>query len=193
MGLRSVNTYQNNNNANGAPAPSPYDPTTVANLIQGDFTTAGYIRLPVCSPDMAFAAWNQAGGPSTSTPGYPCIPAMGVNDCGTSTFVDQTSSGSPMVADCLEIVKQIEGKHKSWEVENAVEQQHQLLHHGTCQFGVQGTSINGNINFHVGSQDIVDIINQSVKQFGGSGRVSAKGDMSCQGDVKGQPVHWGLY
>ncbi|KAK6222731.1 hypothetical protein LQW54_000912 [Pestalotiopsis sp. IQ-011] len=65
--------------------------------------------------------------------------------------------------------------------------------HGSCKIGVEATKINGNVNFEVGGQDVIDIINEAVKQFGGSGKVGAKGYMSCNGNIKSQAVMWGIY
>jgi Ecp2-like pathogen effector protein (putative necrosis-inducing factor) len=140
---------------------------------------------------MAYTAWDTAGASSMAN--FPCSTIPGINDCGASTFVDQTSDASPTVADCLHIVANIQSTQGEWEVENAVGEQHQIVGFGTCNFGVQGDGKNGNIDFHVGSQDIVDIINSSIQMFGGSGKVGAKGEMSCKGDVKGQNVNWGIY
>ncbi|KAG2017090.1 hypothetical protein GB937_005687 [Aspergillus fischeri] len=81
----------------------------------------------------------------------------------------------------------------NWEVENAIGSQHQLVQYGTCAFGVQGKGKNGNVDFHIGAQDIVDIISDSVRQFGGSGKVGSKGEMSCKGTVKGQTAEGALY
>lgn len=142
---------------------------------------------------MAWKAWNGQGGPSTSTPNYPCIIPTGKDDCGDSTFVDQTSNASPKVSDCQQIVRNIQGTDGEWGVENAIGAQHQLVQFGECKFGVQGQGKNGNVHFKVGAQDIVDIINDSIQRFGGSGRVGAKGVMSCRGNVEGQDVEWGLY
>lgn len=72
--------------------------------------------------------------------------------------------------------------------------QREIAHSGTCKFGVERSgSLNGNINFLVGNQDVIDIIISSINMFGGSGRVGAKGTMNCQGNIKGQSVLWGLY
>ncbi|KAB8076113.1 hypothetical protein BDV29DRAFT_170801 [Aspergillus leporis] len=60
-------------------------------------------------------------------------------------------------------------------------------------FDVQGKGKNGNIDFHVGAQDIVDIITDSVNKFGGFGKVGSKGEMTCEGTVKGQKGVWELY
>lgn len=99
------------------------------------------------------------------------------------------------MSDCLQIVTNLQNAPNAgeWEVENPIGNQHELVSAGNCKFGVQGTSKDGNIDFHVGSQDIIDVTNESVKRFGGSGKVGSKGQMSCKGTVKGQGVEWGLY
>jgi hypothetical protein len=53
--------------------------------------------------------------------------------------------------------------------------------------------VDGNVNFVFGGQDVIDIINESIKQFASNGRVGAKGNMNYNGNVKGQPVLWGIY
>lgn len=144
---------------------------------------------------MAFTAWDTPDRAPPSTPNYPCIPLMGVNDCGDSTFVDQTSSASPTVADCLAMIEPHRNTNEEWEVENAIAgNQHQLLGYGTCNFGVQGDGQNGNIDYFIGSQDIVDLVTSSIQMFGGSGQVGAKGEMPCNGDTDTpQNVIWGIY
>lgn len=188
----SLKTYAQNGNQNGGAATDPTNDGSVDDLINVDVTTPGFIRLPVCSGFVAFTAWDDAAITST-TANYPCVIKPSPNDCGDSTFIDQTSDGSPSVSDCQGIINNIQGTQGSWEVENAVETQHQIVQYGSCKFGVQGTSVNGNVDFHVGAQDIVDIITAAIQQYGGSGKVGAEGDTSCQGDVSNVPVHWGLY
>jgi hypothetical protein len=188
----AVRTYIQDGNQNGGAAADPRAAGTLDDLYHQDITTPGYVRIPVCSAEMAFKAWSRLGGPDTSAPNYPCI-VEGVNDCGESTFADQTSDASPSVADCLGIIKNIQGTNGEWEVENAAGHQHRVVSFGSCTFGVQAKGKHGNIDFHIGSQDIVDIINVAVQSFGGSGKVGAKGQMSCRGTVKGQDVEWGLY
>ena len=61
-----------------------------------------------------------------------------------------------------------------------------------CKFGVQGNA-KGNVQYWVGSQDIVDIITSAIKMYGSGGKVGAKGVMTCKGDVARQQVEWGLY
>ena len=155
-----------------------------------DVTTPGFMRLPVCSSAMARNAWAIA---DKKIENWPCIIPPSKNDCGDTTFIDQTSDASPSVDDCMGIVKNIENTQGEWEIENAIGKQHQLVQFGGCKFGIQGNGKNGNIDYHIGAQDIVDIIKESVKRFGGGGKVGAKGSMSCKGTVKGQDTTWGLY
>ncbi|GIJ90274.1 hypothetical protein Asppvi_009228 [Aspergillus pseudoviridinutans] len=145
-----------------------------------DVTTPGFIRLPVCSADFAFKAWDQSGGPYTNVANYPCLPHQVPDHCGDSVFVNLTSDASLSVSDCMQIVKNIQNTDGDWEF-------------GSCAFGVQGQGKKGNIDFNVGAQDIVDVTTDSVRQFGGSGKVGAKGVMSCDGTVMVQQVEWGLY
>jgi hypothetical protein len=49
------------------------------------------------------------------------------------------------------------------------------------------------VDFHIGAQDIVDIITESISRLGGSGKVGAKGRMDCKGNLNSQDVEWGLY
>ncbi|GFF43688.1 hypothetical protein IFM58399_07030 [Aspergillus lentulus] len=166
----SVRTDQQNGNQNGGAAADPSNSGTLEDLYNQDITTPGFIRLPVCSADFAFKARDQSGGPYTNT-----------------------SDASVNVSDCMQIVKNFQNTDGDWEVENAIGNQHQLVHFGPCAFGVQGQGKNGNVAFNIGAQDIVDIITDSVRQFGGSSKVGAKGVMSCDGTAKGQQVEWGLY
>lgn len=186
----SVRTYVQNGNANGGAATDPANSGSLSDLMDADITTPGFIRLPVCSAEEAWNAWNTA---DKSSPNWPCFVKQGTDDCGASSFTDQTSGASPSVSDCQGIIDNIQGTDGEWEVENAVEQQHQIVQFGSCKFGVQGKKINGNINFHVGAQDIIDVIGQSIKQFGGGGKVGAKGNMDCKGDVNTVPIEWGIY
>lgn len=140
---------------------------------------------------MAHAAWGLVKDKKVAN--WPCVVAPSKDDCGASTFVDQSSDASPLSSDCMNIVKNIQGTQGEWEVENALGKQHQLVQSGSCKFGIQGNNKKGNINFHIGAQDIVDVITQAVNQYGGGGKVGAKGVMSCRGDVNGQDVTWGLY
>lgn len=165
-------------------------------LYHGDITTPGYIRLPVCSPHIAFNAWTIGvrDGNGKDYQNYPCIIQEGTDRCSDSTFVDRTTEASPTVEDCIKLMKEYRGEYHNWEIENVIGEQHQLIQNGTCKFGIESLDAgNGNAGYYIGSQDIVDIINDSIDKFGDSGKVGSKGRMTCDGMVKGQRVQWGLY
>ena len=191
--LRAVNTYNaNGKQNNGAPA-DPTSQTTFDDLFGQDVTTPGYIRIPVCSPAIAFAAWSQAGGSTPGIPGWPCTPPMAISDCDDSTFVDQTTDGSPTVEDCMGIINNIAGGDGEWEVENVIAEQHQIVGYGSCNFGVQGSGSAPNLGFKVGAQDIVDLIQSSIQKYEWNGKVGAEGVMPCRGTSTEVTVTWGIY
>ncbi|AEO70565.1 glycoside hydrolase family 18 protein [Thermothielavioides terrestris NRRL 8126] len=188
----AVRSYQANGNANGGPTASTNQGSTLDDLLNSDVTTPGFINIPVCSADLAYQVWSDLSI-DKSVPNWPCYIKPSPDDCQDSSFIDQTSDASPSVDDCMGIVHNIQGTQGEWEVENAIGEQHQLVQYGSCKFGIQGLNKQGNVAFYVGAQDIVDIITDSIKQFGGSGKVGAKGYMDCRGNVNDQDVEWGLY
>ncbi|OAA36492.1 chitinase [Metarhizium rileyi] len=192
----SVRTYKANGNRNVNISPDPSKLLRLDAAGHQDITVPGFIRMPVCSAGMAFKAWvGNHDGPDTSAPGYPCVIPKNDDYCGASTFVDQTSGASPTVSDCRKLIEKIQARPDptDHEVENAISSQHQIEEYGSCKFGVQGHGKHGNVDFHVGGQDIINLINDSISRFGSSGRVGSKGSMSCKGTVRGQDVEWGLY
>lgn len=117
-----------------------------------------------------------------------------MNDCGDSTFEDQTSDASPLADDCRAIIENIQDDGSTqWTTQVVGQRQREIASAGTCAFGVEATTTNGNVNFRVGGQDVIDLINESISRFGWSGKVGAKGDMTCNGNDKGQAVQWGIY
>jgi hypothetical protein len=112
-----------------------------------------------------------------------------INHCGESTFENKSSRGSPTVSDCLQITRNIAGGG-TWRTAHGYHRQ--LVQHGTCAFGVDGDSG----SYLVGNQDIINLINDSVRQFQWKGLVGAKGVMGCQGGSPLEPakvVYWGIY
>ncbi|KAI1120979.1 hypothetical protein F5Y10DRAFT_289094 [Nemania abortiva] len=192
----SLKTFEANGNKNGAGPLDIGNSATVEELYDHNVTSPGYIRLPVCSAQLAFYNWDSVLGkdddPKLLDPVYPCNTPKTEDLCGDSTFVDRTSDASPTVADCLQIAANIyiDGE---WMVDSSGVQ-HQILEFGTCKFGIMADGLPiGNVQVYIGNQDVIDIIHQSVGLFGGSGKVGSKGDMTCQGNVKKQKVTWGLY
>ncbi|KAK2875574.1 hypothetical protein FQN49_001598 [Arthroderma sp. PD_2] len=187
----AVNTY-NQNGRNGGKVADPDDPGTRDKLICQDITTPGFIRMPVCSPDTAYKSWLGLNNePDTTLDHYPCSP-LARGNCAGSTFIDQTNAGSPLVSDCMVIIKNHEGTNGEWTNPVVGKPHHQTSEFGTCRFGVEATKVNGNVAFYLGAQDTIDIITDSIKQFAKDGRVAAKGDMSCRGNAHSQNVKWGI-
>ncbi|TPX08096.1 uncharacterized protein E0L32_010163 [Thyridium curvatum] len=188
----SVRTYIQNGKKNGGGGADVGNRGTINDLLDVDVTTPGFIRLPVCSPERAFQSWDTSS--LGSSPNFPCDIPPGKDECGESSFENQSSDASPSVSDCLQIIKNIEGDGTTeWTTQVVGKRQREIAKYGSCQFGVEATEVNGNVEFYVGGQDVIDIINESIKRFGGSGKVGAKGDMKCNGNIKKQGVKWGLY
>jgi len=189
--VRAVNTYTTNNNQNGAAAADPTVQGNYDSLSAGDITTPGFIRIPVCSPNTANNAMI-AG--DTGDAFYPCSIPPSPNECGTSTFTDETSDASPLVSDCQQIIANIQGTNGEWAPENVNKNTNTIASYGSCNFDVQSnTPGNGAVDYYVGAQDIIDLINSSIQMFASNGKVGSKGDMTCKGDVSHVDVTWGIY
>jgi hypothetical protein len=188
----SVRTWKKNGKANGGGFADPTNQGTIDKMMDVDVTTPGFMRIPVCSPERAFQSWDTANPGSSDF--YPCDIPPGKDTCGHSTFVDVTSNGSPLVDDCHTIIKNIEGDATTdYTTQVLGKNQREIVTHASCHFGVKATKEGGNADFVVGGQDVIDIIKESVKQFARDGKVGAKGNMDCNGNIKGQPVLWGIY
>ncbi|BCS23654.1 uncharacterized protein APUU_40098A [Aspergillus puulaauensis] len=192
----SVRTWTKNKKENTA-QPGDADPTNdevITDLTSLDVTAPGYMRIPVCSADRAFQSWTKQKNPNSS-PNYPCDIQPGKDDCGKSTFVDQTSDASPKIGDCRQIMRNIQDDASTdFTTEFVGKNQREILHYGSCHFGVEATKVDGNVNFVVGGQDVIDIINDAIAQVGHKdGLLGAKGEMTCHGNSHDQAVQWGIY
>ncbi|RYO82101.1 hypothetical protein DL762_006788 [Monosporascus cannonballus] len=192
--IGSVRTWLQNGKTNGGGVVDPINNGAARNdLLNMDITTPGFVRLPVCSPDRAFQSWET--GTKGGSDNYPCDIPPGKDRCGPSTFEDRTSDASPSVSDCLQIIRNIEGD-ASTEFTHRITGHREILSYGSCAFGIERTGgTGGAVQFKVGGQDVIDVINDAVKQFGGSGKVSARGVMPCDGTTAGTSVNvlWGIY
>ncbi|KAK8116048.1 hypothetical protein PG984_012550 [Apiospora sp. TS-2023a] len=186
----SVNTYESNGLKNGAPA-NMGKSRSVDELYDTNILSPGYMRIPVCTAQLAHYNWEIASKKSDSM--YPCQPSDPDETCGDSTFVDRTHGGSPFVSDCLTLARNI-AVHDEDKVDSSTNQ-HQLHEFGTCAFGAEARGLpRGNIYFRMGNTDIIDIIEDSIRKFAKDGRVAAKGDMTCKGNTPtNQPMTWGIY
>jgi hypothetical protein len=189
-----VHTWVMKGKKNGGRVTDAITTATIDALLTGDGALGGFADLPVCSADLAWKMWDTTG--KGTSPNYPCDVAQGKNLCGTSSFVGQTSAVSPKVEDCLQIIRKIEGDG-GWQHEqitggwrqDAIKDSYE-----SCRFGVEATgSTTPNAVFWIGGQDVIDIINEAIRQFGGSGRVSAYGEMACNGNIQHQSMKWGIY
>lgn len=188
----AIRTWVSNGRKNGAAIADATDRETMDNLLRLDVTTPGFIRIPVCSPNRAFQSWDTSDKGSSAN--YPCDIPPGRNDCKDSSFENETSDASPKVEDCLQIIKSIEGNAATdWTTTVVGHDQRKLAGHKSCSFGVEASKTNGNVNFIAGGQDAIDIINTAIEKFGGGGKIGAKGQMDCNGNVKDQLVTWGIY
>ncbi|KAG9381867.1 Hce2 domain containing protein [Pyrenophora tritici-repentis] len=144
----SVRTWKQNGKVNGGGLPDVKDKLTIDDLLSMDVTTPRYVRLPVCIPAQAFQSWDSSKPGSSDN--YPCDNPPGINSCGDSTFEDQSSDASSNVADCLEIIENIEGDASTtWTTQVIGKNQRKIASFGSCSFGVEATEQNGNTDFAV--------------------------------------------
>ena len=149
--------------------------------------------FPFAAPSEFFNLEKQQSNPN-ATPNYPCDIPAGNDDCGKSTFVDQTSDASPKIGDCCQTILNIQDDGSTdWTIQVVGKNQREIASHASCHFGVETTKVDGNVNSVVGGQEVIYIINDAIAQFGNKdGLVGAKGEMSCNGNVHDQAVLWGI-
>jgi hypothetical protein len=189
--IGSVKTWKQNGRQNGGAPPDFSNLGSLTDLANQDLTTPGFFRLPVCTPNMAYLAWNSPKLVDKTDHNYPCVRLPGITDCYDFTFEDDTKDASPPIADCQHIVDNIIGTDGEWHT--GIGPFRKLVSAGLCAVGVQNDGVNGPVVYHTGGEDLVNIILESAKRFGKDGRVGAKGTMKCKGNVGNQPVKWSLY
>ncbi|KAH8731881.1 chitinase [Phaeosphaeriaceae sp. PMI808] len=175
----AVKTYLSNGKKNGAPVADPTNQGTMDNLLKIDSSTS-------------LAVLDKLGKDSAN---FPCgIVAMGRDRCGNSDFVDKRSDKSPIVEDCMQIISNIQGDTSTdWTHQVLGKKWREIAKAGSCAFSVRASKINGNINFEIGGQDVIDIITTSIEKFGQGGKVAAGGHLDCGGNTKKQEVEWEIY
>jgi hypothetical protein len=188
----SIRTWHKNEGENTDKYAEPTHAETIADLMDVDVTTPGFMHIPISSPGRAYQSWDTTSAGSSTF--YPCDIPPGLGYCGESTFVDQTSDASPNATHCRIIIKNIQGDAKTDFTHTVVNKpHHEILKHEECHFGIEAASVSGNVDFKVGGQDVIDIINNALEKFERDGRIGAKGFMNCNGNIKSQPVEWGIY
>jgi hypothetical protein len=110
--------------------------------------------------------------------------------CNDYTYENDTSDGSPFVSDCNVLVSNIFGPGE-WRTDQPGFRT--IASYGTCNFGVQQHTSAITI-FHVGNQDVQEIINNAIKMYQWNGRVGASGYFQCQDDFGlHNDAYWALY
>ncbi|KAF7522110.1 hypothetical protein G7054_g12257 [Neopestalotiopsis clavispora] len=101
------------------------------------------------------------------------------NQCGESSFVDKTTTGSPNQDDCQVIVTQMNNGPGYWQLLQGGDLHAngdwcRVAYHGSCVFGVKTTVIFG---LFIGSTDISDIVIEAMNLRKGDPRVQYEGKM----------------
>lgn len=92
--------------------------------------------------------------------------------CGTSSFHDETSSGSASVSDCNKIVRDMENEAGNFLIGPVRDE---LYSAGNCRFMVYAK------RGAMGSDDVADLIRDSISKFAKNGKVGARGSVTCKG------------
>lgn len=116
--------------------------------------------------------------------------------CNQYTYVNEASDGSPKTSDCKTLADNISGGG-SWTSSGA--SQRELAKNGGCAFGTDIADGEGSLLYYVGNQDIIDVINEMIKQFDpdGNGKLGGSGEMHCDVPAanggKAAKIKWGIY
>ena len=120
--------------------------------------------------------------------------------CGDTTWAPHISASSPLVSDCEGIAahhdqKNLKGYYMVREFYEPGTFQG-LFSSGTCNFGIRpktAKDANGIYAWYIGSQDIRDLVIDSIRKFSKGGKVGVEGDMTCTKGESAMDVHWGIY
>ncbi|KAM7212489.1 hypothetical protein V8F06_012111 [Rhypophila decipiens] len=195
----AINTWIANSMKNGAEPGSVDvdDRAAMDALFSQDLTTPGFVSLPVCSPGIAWKSWRESdggvGSPGKgSTPNWPCDPPKGTSKCGEYEYDEgnDTNDDSPLVRDCEQIIRNIQGDTETDWDQDVVGKPWRHIKADGCSFSFRASKINGNSKFYVGGQNVIDLIEQSVKDKAKNGRISASGHMTCGGSAVKQWTEW---
>ncbi|KAK8070737.1 hypothetical protein PG997_010940 [Apiospora hydei] len=158
-----------------------------------EFTTSAFTNiisfLAVCQalpPTFWHAPFAEIGPAPATTPPPPHAHDSRHDVCGASTLENRSSSASPRAEDCRQLARRIAGGGGMWtfgDLGSGVQQT--LATYGTCAFGAEALDwfpyvVRGTSYFQhakVGSQDVVDLVEDAVDRFEWEGLVGARG--SC--------------
>ncbi|KAH7380275.1 putative necrosis-inducing factor-domain-containing protein [Phaeosphaeria sp. MPI-PUGE-AT-0046c] len=104
--------------------------------------------------------------------------------CGSSTFINNSSGGSPQIADCQQLAANIVGDGR-WSVGYADKL---IAKYGTCSFNAR-ISAGFERSTYIGNEDLRDLIRDSIARFAWQGKVGASGVTDCNKAT----VTWGIF
>jgi hypothetical protein len=120
--------------------------------------------------------------------------------CGDSTFINQSSPGSPLAADCAVIRDTAYNLRPTqyWKVGTCSYWSFcyfVIYSYGTCRFGA---STPGGGSIMIAGVDIGDVVRDSIIKFQWFDKVGSKGDMDCEACCLNRhdlpsPLKWGVY
>ncbi|KAL3481105.1 putative necrosis-inducing factor-domain-containing protein [Aspergillus californicus] len=122
--------------------------------------------------------------PNPTTPSTLFTKRDRITHCGTSTYENQSSGGSPLIDDCLQLAGNIAsgGDWTTWFWTRTI------ASYGTCGFSVWTGNYEPD---KIGNQDVITIIQESIRQFSWQGLVGARGEMYCTEET--YPMTWAIY
>lgn len=107
-------------------------------------------------------------------------PFSATHHCVGTTYRDTTSSSAPLASDCAALADHVAALNKEYHLSWSSGGFYRLLTYKTCTFGYS-THVHSGTNV-IGSVDISNAIYESLgKGWEREGRLSVKGEMSCNG------------
>ena len=116
--------------------------------------------------------------------------------CGDSTFINQSSTGSPLISDCEQLRDDVYGDSAVWTVPHCYGNCYwDLADYGSCIFGASCDFAAANQNCLVGNSDIGDLTRDTIIKFSWFTQCAGKGWMTCEGTLGGATLGtaWAIY
>ncbi|EAQ84340.1 predicted protein [Chaetomium globosum CBS 148.51] len=112
------------------------------------------------------------------------------NLCGDSTFVDESTGGSPLASDCEQLWRN-NNQYPYHQLTLGVERP--LVTWGTCAFSATAVVtpyLDGIWWTNIGDEDITDLVRDSISKFTRDGKVGARGTAECYDDTA---IDWRIH
>jgi hypothetical protein len=115
--------------------------------------------------------------------------------CGDSTFINQSSGGSPLISDCETLRQSIIDTKLAYSFAGYGNGHYIAFDsYGTCTIGFSCQGPFGVYRCLVDWRDARDLITSSIDRFSWESKVGAKGQMPCLSiDGADRTTYWGLY